>query len=165
MSLTRWSGKMRITRLLLVALAALALLAGAAENAMAQDASSVPVAARDLPRGVVLQEADILRTERDSIGPRDPAAVQPGWITRRVIREGEILRAPAVAAPALVTAGEMVQLVWRRGDLELRLRGTALRDAALGEPVSVRVDTRRHLEGIAAGPALVRIDTQPKKGS
>jgi hypothetical protein len=55
-----------------------------------------------------------------------------------------------------VTAGSAVDLVWRDGSLELRLRGVAANSAPLGARTTVRVG-RRRFEGIAAGPALVRL--------
>lgn len=125
----------------------------------------VATAAHDLPRGVVLEASDIVLEPVGDMARGATTAVTAGWITRRVIREGEALRPPAVSPPAAVKAGQPVRVVWSRGDLEVSVRGTALRDAALGETVSVRVDTRRHLEGVAAGPGLVRIDSQPTRGS
>jgi flagella basal body P-ring formation protein FlgA len=128
---------------------AIALLAGAVLLAGARaGAQTTPVAARDLPRGHVLAAGDVR-------APRGASVV--GWTTRRVIAAGEPLRAPAVAAPAAVRAGDRVAVVWRDAGIELRLAGTATHDAPVGGRVAVRVDARRRLEGTVAGPALVRI--------
>jgi len=125
----------------------------------------VLAAARPLPRGVALAAGDITtdttvawgapRLATGAAAERSPVA---GWITRRPIAAGEPLREPGVAPPPLIAAGQAVDAVWRRGGIALTVRGTALGDAALGERVIVRLDARRRVEGVAAAPALVRID-------
>jgi flagellar basal body P-ring formation protein FlgA len=119
----------------------------------------LPVAARALARGVVLSESDISMVPHAEVPNGNvPNGETPnaGWVTRRAIAAGEVLRAPAVAPPTVVEAGRPVDLVWRDGTLELRLRGVAANSAPLGGRVAVRVDRRRY-EGIAAGPAVVRL--------
>jgi flagella basal body P-ring formation protein FlgA len=117
------------------------------------------VAARRLERGAVLAEGDI---ERRSVvhwgAPPDAPAVAVGWVTRRVIPAGEPLRAPAVAPPLLIDAGELVQVIVRRGAVELTLRARATGPAAAGGRVAVRTEAGRRLEGIAIAPGTVRID-------
>ncbi|HUE96628.1 MAG TPA: flagellar basal body P-ring formation chaperone FlgA, partial [Longimicrobiaceae bacterium] len=133
----------------IVALLALVCGAGAAH---AQAAAAVPVAARDLARGTVLAPADIaMHDDADA-----PSAVL-GWVTRRVVSAGEPLRSPAVAPPHVIRSGDTVQLVWRDGAMEIRMRGRAMGSAAAGEKVLVRVDTQRRFEGIAHAPGEVRL--------
>jgi flagellar basal body P-ring formation protein FlgA len=127
----------------LVVLLALTLLA---TGAAAQE--NPPVAARDLARGVTLEAADVLG---------DGEIV--GWVTRRVVREGEALRPPAIAPPEMVRSGDTVQGVWRQGGMEIRVQGRAMNSAAEGERVSVRVDARRRFEGVAVGSGVVRLDS------
>ena len=135
---------------LLVAAALLALALPA--SPLAAQESAGPVAARELPRGAVIRPADV-----DGANPGEALAVL-GWVTRRVVRAGEPLRAPAVAPPALVASGETVQLLWSAPGMELRMRGRALGSAALGETVGVRLDVRRRFEGVVVGPGLVRME-------
>jgi flagellar basal body P-ring formation protein FlgA len=139
-----------------VRLSVLALLVAIAfASPAAAQTASIPVAARDLPRGVALAAADIASA--------DPAAAsRVGWVTRRVIREGEPLREPAVSPPLLVSAGDEVQVVWSDGALELRVKGRATNSATAGGRVSVRVDTTRRFEGVAVGAGLVRIDSSAR---
>jgi flagellar basal body P-ring formation protein FlgA len=120
--------------------------------------SGEPVAARSLARGVTLGAMDIRYPEGGSGGEAAGARVGPGWVTRRVIAEGEPLREPAVGRPLLIRAGEEVEAVWRSGAIELRIRGRAMGGAAEGERVIVRIDTRRRLEGIAVAAGQVRIN-------
>jgi flagella basal body P-ring formation protein FlgA len=145
-------------RALAPAAALAAVLAAAAPAARAQAparpaASTLgtsPRAARALARGETLAAADI-----DAAGADGVRLV--GWTTRRVIAAGEPLRAPAVAPPAAVRAGEPVALLYQADGVTLRLAGTAATDAPVGGRVAVRVDTRRRFEGVVAGPGLVRL--------
>jgi len=118
------------------------------------------VAARRLERGVTLTEADVAHTVAVQWGEpqRDAVDVGAGWVTRRVIAAGEPLRSPAVAPPLLVNAGELVQVVARRGSVELTLRARAVSSAAAGERVTVRTEAGRRLRGIAVARGVVRID-------
>jgi flagellar basal body P-ring formation protein FlgA len=142
-------------RALALALGLLAAGAGGV-GAQARGAGVAPMAARDLPRGAVLVAADIALPGPDSAG--SPV----GWVTRRVVAAGELLREPTIAPPPAVTAGERVQLLWQDGVLEVRLRGQAMGSAALGERVTVRVDARRRFEGVAVRSGVVRIETQAR---
>jgi flagellar basal body P-ring formation protein FlgA len=116
-----------------------------------------PVAARDLPRGTVLEAGDFrFQASTELEGP-------VGWVTRRVVNEGEVLRPPTIAPADVVRSGDPVQLVWRSGDLELRLSGHAMGSAAVGEVVRVRVDSRRRFEGTVLEEGIVLLDS-PKNG-
>ncbi len=122
-----------------------------------QPVASTPVllAAREIPRGALIEAADI-----DGIG--DEAESILGWETKRVIRTGEVLRAPAIAPAQIIRSGETVQLLWRGGELEIRMTGRAMGSAIGGERILVRVDTRRRFEGIAEAPGVVRLDNLEK---
>lgn len=114
-------------------------------------------AARDLQRGVVLKRDDY-------VGAGDGAGLV-GWVTRRVVREGEPLRPPAIAPARVIRAGDRVQVVWSDGALELRLTGRAMNAAAAGEPVRVRADSRRRFEGTANEDGTVRLDPLKKRSN
>jgi len=122
----------------------------AAQAPVGTAAGAAPRAARPLARGQTLAAADIDAAAGD-------ATRLVGWTTRRMIAAGEVLRAPAVAPPAAVRAGDAVALVYAADGLTLRLNGTAAADAPLGGRVAVRVDGRRRFEGVVAGPGLVRL--------
>lgn len=131
------------------------------------------IAARDLPRGHVLERADIaiagaahghstLR-EDAAVAPAqvhaDSSGVlpAPGWITRRVIREGEPLRAPAVVPPPLVARGDTVRVRWRMSGVEISRPGIAMGEAALGESIQVRVGALHRVQAVATGPSTVLV--------
>lgn len=122
---------------------------------------TVAVATRDLARGTVLQDTDI--AHKDTVitwrwsGTPDSTAVIAGWVTHRAIVSGEVLRAPAVSAPAAVTGGRPVTAIWQDGAVRLVITGVAINTAAVGAPVGVRIDRSRRLDGIAVAPNTVRI--------
>ena len=119
-----------------------------------QEASAaVAVAARDLPRGAVLSAGDIALRPADGEARGGSSAVEEGWVVRRLVREGEVLREPAVAPPPAVRAGEPVQGVVRRGAVELRVWGVALNDAPVGGIVHLRTADGRRFTGTASGTA------------
>lgn len=143
--------------------AVLLAVAVAPAGALGQEQGRVAVAARELPRGAVLKASDI--AFRDDAPPavarpgESPAAVAAGWVTRRVIAEGEPLRAPAVAPPPVIRQGDAVQVIWSEGSMELRVAGRAMNAATAGGRVTVRVDLQRRFEGVAIAPGLVRMDS------
>ena len=151
--------KLVFTRLLL----SMFMLAGAVSVLGAQGRTiTVSVAARALARGDTLQAADIATKDTtivwrwSSITP-DTTRALPGWVTRRNIALGEVLRAPAVMPPPVITSGARVTATWQDGSLRVVVTGTATNTAAIGAPVGVRIDPTRRLDGIAAGPNTVRL--------
>jgi len=143
--------RVRTLAVLLVGFVAVAPVEAAKAGPPASDPE--PVATRDLPRGTVLEEADFRFAGEGGLdGP-------VGWVTRRLVREGEALRPPAIEPAKAVRSGDAVQLVWRSGALEMRLRGSAMGSAAVGERVRVRVDTRRRFEGIVLEEGVVLLDS------
>ncbi|MBA4070819.1 MAG: flagella basal body P-ring formation protein FlgA [Gemmatimonas sp.] len=135
----------------------LLLLATAVPSAHAQASaatgtSAAPQATRDLGRGHVLAASDI---RADAPDPQGPQLV--GWITRRVVRAGEPLRAPAIAPAPLVRAGTPVTVQFVTAGLTVAREGTALTTGAFGDRVHIRLDEHRSLDGVVAGPSMVRI--------
>ena len=143
------------------------LLSGAASGSVsvlgAQSRTiTVAVAARALARGETLQADDIATMDTTivwrwtSLAP-DTTRALPGWVTHRNIAPGEVLRAPAVTPPPVITSGTRVTAIWQDGPLRMVLSGIATNTAAIGAPVGVRIDPTRRLDGIAAGPNTVRL--------
>lgn len=120
------------------------------------DTQMAPVAARRLPRGTVLSESDILVARVATRGAIHQAVVaQPGWITRRVVQPGERLVPPSVVPAPLVSAGQLVRYVVEREGISLIISGRALTSGGLGDRVTVRLGTNRHLQGIVTGAGHV----------
>lgn len=123
---------------------------------------SVTVATRAIMRGETLQASDIAVTDTvitwrwNGIAP-DTTRAQAGWVSHRAIAAGEVLRAPAVTPPPVITSGSTVKAIWQDGPLTLVMSGVATNTAALGAPVGIRIDRTRRLDGIAVAPNTVRL--------
>ncbi len=144
-------------------LVSMCMLAGAVSVLGAQERTiTVSVAARALARGDTLLASDIATMDTtivwrwNSIAP-DTTRALPGWVTRRNVVLGEVLRAPAVMPPPVITSGTRVMAIWQDGLLRVVVTGIATNTAAIGAPVGVRLDPTRRLDGIAAGPNTVRL--------
>ena len=119
----------------------------------------VAVATHAIARGAVLTADDV--EYRDSTvhnAPLDTNRVAPGWVTRRVISAGEVLRAPAVEPPMVVSANQPVAVEWSDQNVRLTLRGIATRNAPVGSRVTVRMESGRRVEATVVGAGRVRID-------
>jgi flagella basal body P-ring formation protein FlgA len=146
----------RAAALVLLAAAPAALAAQPRPRVAGARAVAELVATRPLPRGYTLAAGDMAAAPAP--GGATAVAAAPaalvGWTTRRVIAAGEVLRAPAVAPPAAVRAGQPVAVVYAAEGVTLKLHGTAATDAPLGGRVAVRVDTRRRFEGVVEAPGV-----------
>ena len=148
---------------LVATLVALVLLSSGFAHAQTPNTSStathrVAVATRTLPRGTVLTADDFAWRDTTARGPVDTNTVSEGWVTRRLIGAGEVLRMPAVERPRAVLANQPVELEWRDGNVLLTLRGVATRNGALGERVSVRTDSGRRMEATVVAPGRLRLE-------
>jgi len=136
-----------------------ALIALSAGLAHAQVATRrAAIATRTLPRGTVLGADDFVYRDTTLRGPLDTNTVTAGWVTRRLIGAGEVLRVPAVERPAVVSANEPVEVEWKDRNVLLTLRGVVTRNASLGERVTVRTDLGHRIEATVVAPGRVRID-------
>lgn len=136
-----------------------ALLALSAGLSHAQEPKrTVAVASRLLARGTVLGADDIVYRDTTVRGPIDTNQVAAGWVTRRAIGAGEVLRSPAVERPAMVSANEPVSVEWADRNVMLTVRGVVTRNAALGERVTVRTALGHRVDATVIAPGRVRID-------
>jgi len=142
---------------LVVSLAPLLLFARPGD---AQQASTrrVAVATHAIPRGAVLAAGDVEYRDSTLSMSADSSRVAPGWVTRRMIAAGEVLRAPAVEPPAAVSANQTVAVEWIDQNVRLSMRGIATRNAPVGSRVSVRMESGRRVETTVVGMGRVRID-------
>jgi flagellar basal body P-ring formation protein FlgA len=145
------SAERRVPSVLLVALSLLAAPLGAQARP-----SCALVAARALPRGHVLSADDIAEGRQGSARCA-PRSALVGSQTRRVVSAGEVLREPAVMPPNVIESGQPVSLLYEDGGVQIRLSGVAANAAPVGGRVTVRVDVRRRLQGVAVAPGVVRV--------
>lgn len=132
----------------------------AAPSSPAQPKVRVAVATRAIARGTVLTADDF--EMRDTTvrftSASDATPVMAGWVTRRSFNAGEVLRAPAVEAPAVINANSPVIIEWSDGNVSLTVHGIAQRNGALGERIPVRSDLGKRFDATVVGPGRVRID-------
>ncbi len=122
--------------------------------------TDVPLAAREIARGTDLTEADVTWVERVVPGPPRGAPADPvGQRARRRVATGEPLDGAAVAPAPFVTARDPVEVVYQKGAVSIALRGTALADGLPGEPVHVRLEDGRRIQGRAVAPGRISLDT------
>ena len=130
----------------------------AAQQPRSGAARRVAVAAHAIARGAVLSVDDIAYRDTTLRVMTDTSEIVPGWVTRRVIAAGEVLREPAVEPPQIVTANEPVLVEWIDGNVALTIRGIAARSASLGDRIPVRTELGKRIEGTVVAPGRVRID-------
>jgi flagella basal body P-ring formation protein FlgA len=144
-----------VVRVLLFTFAALPLARAGAQQPASRH---LAVATHAIARGAVLSAGDIEYRDSTMRAPLDTTTVSAGWVTRRMIAAGEILRSPAVEAPAMVSANQPVELEYMDQNVRLTVRGTATRKGSIGERVSVRTEQGRRMEGTVIAPGRVRVN-------
>lgn len=155
------TGLLRAAILLAMLIASAGMLRAQTTLPRDQRQVSVAVATRALAAGEALAEGDW--TIKDTVivwrWNTAPDTTRPaaGWVTRRAIAAGEVLKSPAVVPPPVVTSGATVTAIWQDGPVRVVLSGTATNTAAIGAPVGVRIDRTRRLDGIAIAPNTVRL--------
>lgn len=115
----------------------------------------VPVAIRDIPPRTDItsdlfeyQERETTHLGALTICP--PEVLHKGW-AKTAIPKGEILTDQRVIPKPRITVGEEVQVIYRKGGLEVRLRGKALQDGNLGETVKVlNPSSKVRVEGVVS---------------
>ncbi len=103
--------------------------------------AQVPVAARPIPRGALITEADLeLRACDLSASPLMVTDLKDclGMRAKTALRAGKPLLRPNIAVPPLVSRGDLVAMEARTENLVIVDRGIALKDGCLGEKIPVR---------------------------
>jgi flagella basal body P-ring formation protein FlgA len=118
----------------------------------------MPIALHTIARGAVLTADDFEYRDTTTYLAPDANQIAAGWVTRRTINTGEILHAPAVEPPTIVSANSTVVVEWVDGNVSITIRGVAARNGSLGERVPVRTELGKRIEGTVVAPGRVRID-------
>jgi flagellar basal body P-ring formation protein FlgA len=113
--------------------------------------AEVPVAARTLERGTIIQIEDItwqdVQISSNDSSMSDATKIV-GLELKRQRKAGEIFRASDLAPPTMIKRGQSVTLLVATGGLQLATSGKSLQDGAQGSIVRVQNNTtRRIIEG------------------
>jgi flagella basal body P-ring formation protein FlgA len=116
-----------------------------------------------LTRGNVIAESDVTLIRQETTALHSGYFTKPeqviGQIVKQNIQIGEPISPRRVKVPLMVKQGEEVTIIAAVGNLEVRSKGKALRNAAKGEVLSVRnTRSKRVIEAIAIRPGIVRIN-------
>lgn len=122
----------------------------------------LPVLARDMRAGDVLQEADVSEAElplgRVSSNALRSKAELLGFAARRPLRAGTPVDASDLRRPVLVAKGTLVTIRFALPGIELSVQGQAQADGGAGEPIAVlNTATRRTLQARVVAAGLVEV--------
>jgi flagella basal body P-ring formation protein FlgA len=123
---------------------------------------TIVVANRSLSANHIITKNDIKKQDRD-IGQ-----LRQGYLsdTKQLIGQqlkysmsiGAVINPNSVRPQKIVRRGEQISLVASVGKMEVRMNGTALADAQLGQRVKVKnSSSKRVVEGIVEAPGIVKI--------
>jgi flagella basal body P-ring formation protein FlgA len=122
----------------------------------------VPVAARAIARQQTLAAGDVT-VERRQVSDPDVAALKAadliGRRAERPIPQGAAIEPAMVADVPLVRRGDVVTVIARAPNIQVKTLGVALDDGALHGAVKVRnVDTQKVIPATVEGPRTVALD-------
>lgn len=123
---------------------------------------AVVVAVKPLEANRVITSADVKLQQWD-IG-----TLRQGYINniRKIVGQelkypvalGTVIKPKSLRAQNLVHRGESIMLVASAGKMEVRMSGTALSDASLGQRIRVKnSSSKRIVEGIVDAPGIVKV--------
>lgn len=159
----QWANPQNLRRVVVrnAALAPGAVVPAAASVARpaATAGATVPVLtyARNLAAGDVVQPEDLVWTDVQAHlaaggGPSDAEQVI-GLSARRALRAGAVVGARDLAAPQVIARNDTVEVAFVAGGVTLTVTGRAMRNAAVGEPVTItNLTSGRQIEAVATGP-------------
>lgn len=151
---------MNVARALLGAIGLGGLWIAAAAPLAAAEAIDVPVLARAIARGELLDATDFSAEPRPMVQARGAIAVRDaqGKEALRNLPAGTVVKATDIAPPRLVRRGEPVMIAVRQGALVITTQGKALSSGGAGDLVRVvALSTSRTLDAIVEKSGTVRV--------
>jgi flagella basal body P-ring formation protein FlgA len=123
--------------------------------------ADVVVLTHPVSRNHLLAAADIRLQNVDltqqPAGVFTDSAQVVGRLTTAALPAGHVLRAEQLRAPAAVTYGQTVRIVFRGEGFRVSSEGRALGSAATGEQVQVRAASGKVLRGTVHAPGVVEV--------
>ena len=117
----------------------------------------------ELRRGHRITHSDLVKMRVPASTLPSDAVTRPEFATgaevRRRIRTGEVLRQAWFKIPPVITRGDRVRIVARRGAVRLTTVGQALNNATQSAFVRVRnLQSKKVITGRATGPGVVEME-------
>lgn len=131
---------------------------GAASSAVAGRGSvEVLTWARSMNANEIVQASDLTWTKL--AGAPAGAALDSdalvGMSVRRPLREGAAAFTRDVSAPQVIKAGDMVNVTYANGGINLTLQAKAMGPATVGQPFAVQnLQSKKIIEAVAQGPGM-----------
>jgi len=123
--------------------------------------ASVVTTSRPLPQGHLLTTSDLVTRDGDltqlPAGTLTDIAPALGKLLAVGVPSSTALRVDMLRSPLAVVQGQKVRLLVQGRGFKVNSEGTALTNASIGQPVSVRTASGRAVSGIARGPGLVEL--------
>lgn len=122
----------------------------------------VVVANRPLSSNQLITASDIKLQKLDIGGLQhgylNDAQLVVGQQLKYPVSMGTVIKPNTLQAQKIVHRGEQIMLVATTGRMEIRMSGTALDDATLGQRVKVKNSTsKRIVEGVVDAPGIVKV--------
>ncbi len=122
----------------------------------------VVVAVKTLAANSVITKADV------KLQPWDVSGLRQGYIKsineivgqqlKYAVSMGTVMTPTHVRPQKVVRRGEYITLVAVAGTMEVKMNGTAMSDASLGQRIKVKnTSSRRIVEGVVDAPGIVRV--------
>lgn len=124
--------------------------------------ADVVTAAHPLRRGAEISQDDVI-TIRQELGQLHNdyfvnADDVVGKIIKQNINAGQAISAKRIKAPIVVRRGDAVSIIVTAGRLKVKMKGKALKDAAVGDRLTVRNGrSKRIVQGIAVASGVVSV--------
>jgi flagellar basal body P-ring formation protein FlgA len=123
-----------------------------------------PFLTRTLDQGTVITPEDIQMTFTPKRYAATGVLLSPDDIVGKVLRhrsrDGFLIRPNDLEDKRIVARNDTVTVFLRQGPLTLTVKGQALNDASMGEPVAVlNLASKKTIHGKAVGPGAVALET------
>lgn len=127
-----------------------------------RNSRQVLVLARPLAAGQQVVAEDLGSVQREIGNHAQGLLVEPaqavGRTARRPLQAGSLLAANDLHAQRVVHRGQTVELVSRRGSVEIRVAARTLRDGSIGDLISAEnLSSRRIVQGIVQADGTLRV--------
>ena len=121
---------------------------------------TIPVLARDVARGEIINASDVLWQSHTSQLHNLIQSIDDiiGYQARRNLTQGTPLRDNDLARPILIKRGALVTMEFRNGNLTLRHQGQAKASGGFGDIIAVEnLASARTIKGVITAPDRVEI--------